>query len=324
VRKIAIALLLLATVAACGGDDDSGGKAATSTTGETTVAPLTGKPVSGDVGNRPALSVKIDNSGVARPQTGLDAADVVFEELTEGGITRFLAVFQSQLPPEVGPIRSVRAVDPALLTPLGGVFAYSGGTPLNVAAVRAAPVTTVDETAAGDAMHRNPQREAPHNLYGTPTRLLALAGDHKAPPQPLFEYGRAASTADSRPCTRFGVQFSGSFQSNYEWKNSAWYRSNGTQPFVMTSGKQITATNLVVLSLANQSREAAVGTGDAIVLRNGTLANGKWERRDEDDAFHLTDTSGATLTLAPGNTWVHLAVPGTLIGDSGEGCAPAK
>jgi hypothetical protein len=325
VRKLAIVLLVLVTLAACGGDDDDNAARTTTTrAGQPTLAPLTGRKVTADVADRAALSVKIANNDVARPQTGIEQADVVFEELTEGGITRFLAVFQSQLPPDVGPIRSVRAVDPALITPLGGVFAYSGGTAVNVDAVRKAPVTTIDETAAGAAMHRIPQREPPHNLYGTPSKLLALAGDHDEPPTPLFVYGRARASAKAQPCTSFGVLFSGSFQSNYTWKQGAWYRSENDDPFVTASGKQVTATNLVVLQLKDQSRDAAVGTGDAIVLRDGTLARGTWERRDEHDAFHLTDASGATLTLAPGNTWVHLAVPGTLVGDRGAGCAPAK
>jgi DUF3048 family protein len=322
VRKLAVVLLVLVTLAACGGDDDdSTARTTTARAGQPTLAPLTGKRVAAGVADRAALSVKIDNHHVARPQAGIDEADIVFEELTEGGITRFLAVFQSQLPPEVGPIRSVRAVDPALITPLGGVFAYSGGTAVNVDAVRKTPVTTVDETAAGDAMHRIAQREPPHNLYGTSSKLLALAGDHDAPPKPLFVYGRARASANASPCTTFGVKFSGSFQSNWVRKNPVWSRSENDEPFVTTSGKQVTATNLVVLQLKDQSRDAAVGTGDAIVLRDGTLARGTWERRDERDAFHLTDASGATLPLAPGNTWVHLAVPGTVVND---GCAPAK
>jgi DUF3048 family protein len=327
VRKLAIALLLLTTVAACGGGGgDSGKKGASTTTkstAEKTLAPLTGRAVAADVAARPSLAVKVDNHPDARPQSGLEDADIVFEELTEGGITRFLAVFQSQLPPEVGPIRSVRAVDPALVTPLGGVFAYSGGTPPNVAAIRAAPVTTVDETAAGTAMHRSSQRRAPHNLYGAPEKLLALAGPHDAPPQPVFEYGRASAAANAHSCQRVSIKFSSGFVSIYDWVVGAgWRRSMPRGPFTVASGKQVTPTNLVVLWLKDQSREATVGSGDAMVFRDGTFARGSWQRRDEHDAFHLTGTSDAALTLAPGSTWVHLAVQGDTTVDTQE-CAPA-
>jgi hypothetical protein len=324
-KRVSIALVTIAlvvAVSACGGGDDSGKSATTTTRAEKTVAPLTGKTVSAAVARRGALSVKIDNHPDARPQVGLDAADIVFEELTEGGITRFLAVFQSQLPPEVGPIRSVRAVDPALITPLGGVFAYSGGTAVNVDAVRQAPVTTVDETTAGAAMHRSASRRPPHNLYGTPTALVALAGDHKAPPKPLFVYGRVAASA--RPCAHVSIRFSGDFVSIYDWATGVgWKRSSPTGAFTVASGTQVTATNLVVVWVKDQTRESTVGTGDALVLRDGKLVQGKWERRDENDAFHLSDGTGATTALAPGNTWVHLAVQGNTTVDT-NGCAPAK
>ncbi len=328
VRVALVALVLLAAVASCGGgDDDSGATARETTTTRApkpTLAPLTGKKVSGSVADRAALSVKIDNARIARPQTGIDAADIVFEELTEGGITRFLAVFHSQLPPDVGPIRSVRAVDPALITPLGGVFAYSGGTAVNVESVRKAPVTTVDETAAGDAMHRVSDRERPHNLYGTPSKLLALAGDHDDPPKSLFVYGRAAASAKASPCAHVAVRFSGDFVSIYDWASGAgWQRSMPAGPSTVASGKQVTPTNLVVLWVNDQSREATVGTGDAIVLRDGTIARGTWERRDERDAFHLTDASGAALRLSPGSTWVHLALQGNTTVDT-SGCVPAQ
>ena len=78
---------------------------------------------------RPALAIKVENSGEARPQTGLDQADVVWEQVVEGGISRFVAVYQSQVPAEVGPIRSVRPMDPAIAAPLHGLIAFSGGQP---------------------------------------------------------------------------------------------------------------------------------------------------------------------------------------------------
>ena len=115
--------------------------------------------------------VKIDNRPEARPQVGLNDADIVFEELTEGGITRFLAVYQSRLPPIVGPIRSVRPVDPALVSPLRGVFAYSGGTPPNVAAIerhRSSPSTKRERARQCIAFAIV---KPPHNLFGTPTQL---------------------------------------------------------------------------------------------------------------------------------------------------------
>src|SRR3954447_25443220 len=97
--------------------------------------PLTGVPVDA-VPSRPALAVKIENSIDARPQTGLNAADIVWEEVVEGGITRFVAVYHSTLPEEIGPVRSVRPMDPAVAAPLHGLLAFSGGVQAYVDAAR--------------------------------------------------------------------------------------------------------------------------------------------------------------------------------------------
>src|SRR5262249_48310807 len=126
----ALALLL----AACGGGGSSSASSkstkktpVTTKAGRPTVAPLTGLPdPSGVAQTRPVLSVKVENTPQVRPQSGLDAADIVWDEVVEGGITRLLAMFQSQSTPVVGPIRSVRRTDPLIVWPVGGIFAFSG------------------------------------------------------------------------------------------------------------------------------------------------------------------------------------------------------
>jgi len=192
-----IGVLALAVVAAACGSGSAAQTTATTRstappTTTTTVfvptAPLTGLPdPSGASQTRAALSVKIENTPEARPQSGLDVADVVYEEVVEGGITRFWAIFNSAAPAVVGPIRSVRLMDPNIVTPIGGVVAYSGGTPDNVALIRATPTVTVDENNAGDAFFRESTRFAPHNLYGDTSKLWARGGE-PVPPHPLFTY----------------------------------------------------------------------------------------------------------------------------------------
>src|SRR5204862_483302 len=148
-------------------------EASTTTAGPAPTAPAV--PVAPEVGlpdptgeslTRPALWVKVENTPEARPQTGLDVADVVYEQVTEGGITRFITLFNSQIPDIVGPIRSTRAMDSDVVAPLGGAFVYSGGIPQSVALINQAPVVAIDQTAAGPAMYRDSSRRAPHNLYG--------------------------------------------------------------------------------------------------------------------------------------------------------------
>src|SRR4051812_38776619 len=150
------------------------------------VAPELGLPdPTGQSLTRPALWVKIENTPEARPQSGLDQADVVYEQVTEGGITRFISLFNAQIPDVVGPIRSTRAMDSDVASPLGGVFAFSGGIPQSVALITHAPVAAVDETAARGAMFRDRSQRAPHNLYGHGQDLLALGSGQPTPVPPL-------------------------------------------------------------------------------------------------------------------------------------------
>lgn len=155
--------------------------------------PLTGLPLDEDglaaLAARPLLIVKVDNSPQARPQAGLDVADVVIEELVEGGITRFAALFHADLPDTVGPVRSGRPVDAELSsgfpTP---VFAYSGARPEVQGLLRAAPIVPVEEGAPGFA--RLPDRRAPHDLFVAPEEVLAAGLDRGAEPlvEPVFAF----------------------------------------------------------------------------------------------------------------------------------------
>src|ERR1039458_3522729 len=157
----------------------------TSTTTTTTLpqyptAPLTGLPdPSGLSVKRPALTVKIENTPQALPQWGIDQADVVYEEIVNGGITRLAAIFNSHAPAKVGPVRSVRPTDTQVVWPLGGIFAYSGGAPYAVASISTAPVKLIDESSAGTAMFRDPNLYAPHNLFAIAPQLFAF-GDRKS------------------------------------------------------------------------------------------------------------------------------------------------
>jgi len=281
------------------------------------VAPLTGLPDPGGAAQgRPALTVKVDNldgEGV-RPQTGLDQADVVYEEVTEGGITRFAAVFQSQIPEEVGPIRSVRRMDPDLVTPIGGVFAYSGGADANVDAIRSAPVRSVDESMAGDAMFRSDANEPPHNLFGRGQAFFDGGGD-PVPPPALFEYRPEGETATGEPVTAFTVGFMAGYAPRYTWEadSGTWLRDVEGVPFNTATGTQIAPRNVVVqftVYTGSGGEGQVVGEGDAMVFVDGQLIRCRWVRPDVGTPARYVDGFGGPVKLAPGSTWVELAPVG--------------
>ncbi len=168
----------------------------TTTTNPVWLAPLTGLPDPTELTrHRSALTIKIDNTPEAHPQYGIQDADVVYEEIVEGGITRLAAIFNSRLPTMVGPIRSVRRTDPQIVFPLGGIFAFSGGAQYAITAIAAAPVKLIQESNAGAAMFRDSHRPPPHNLFGNAQLLMTYGGVPKPPPA-LFTYPLADNFCD--------------------------------------------------------------------------------------------------------------------------------
>jgi Protein of unknown function (DUF3048) N-terminal domain/Protein of unknown function (DUF3048) C-terminal domain len=309
-----VAAVMIAAVAACGGGGGgSAKKKSTTKSAKPVVAPLTGLPdPGGQSGTRPALSVKIENTPPARPQTGLDVADVVYEQITEGDITRFIAVFNSTIPDVAGPVRSVRAMDPDVVAPLGGIFAYSGGIRETVNLIRQAPsVNSVDETQAGSAMFRDKSRKAPENLYGRGPGLLDKGGK-PIPVPPLFNYLDAGAAFNGDPVAQFRVGFKAGYAVAYAFDaaSNTWKRSQGLTPHTVASGQQIAPTNVVVqfVGCCVPSPEGGayqtVGQGDAWVFSAGKLTKGKWSRSDRAQPTQYTDAAGAPIKLTPGRTWI--------------------
>jgi hypothetical protein len=339
-RRGAVAVLLSLTLlaAACGGDDDAGTqrsrRATTTSSAAPPVAPLTGLPdPTGVAQSRPVLSVKIDNLADVRPQAGLEAADIVWNEVVESGITRLLAMFQSTSTDVVGPIRSVRRTDPSIVWPLGGIFVFSGGARGALDAIEEAPVTLVDEDRAGDAMFRDRSRRAPHDLFGRPDRLWAIGGE-PSPPPPLFTYAQPGSAEPgSTPVAAATIGYGGSYAVRYAWDAAAgaWSRSTGGRPFLARDGNQIATQNVVVLSVeyaggvgTDGAEAVLVGEGDALVLRNGTATTATWSRGDREEPFELRTAGGEAIHLRPGRTWVELPDPSYAVETEAAAPTPSR
>jgi hypothetical protein len=293
------------------------------------VWPLTGQPATGPV-DRPALVVKIENSVDARPQTGLGAADLVWEQLVEGGITRYVAVYQSQVPAEIGPVRSVRPMDPAIAGPLHGVFAFSGGQQTYIDAIAAAGLQVVSNDAGAGGFYRVGSRVAPHNVYASPQQLLAQAdAAHQAAPPAQFAFPAAGQqpTALTAGTPTTGIQIAMSTSDHPQWTydpaGGIWLRGEEGAPAVQADGTQLRATNVVVLRVDVVTTGAVdpagthvpetqlVGSGQALVATGGRTVAATWSKTSIADPVHLTGADGAAVTLAPGSTWIELVPNGT-------------
>jgi hypothetical protein len=319
---VAVALLL----AACsGGGDDAGAPPATAgpTTTLAPIAPLTGLPLTDQARlGRPALIVKVENAPVSRPQSGLDVADVVFEEIVEGGITRFLAVFHSTDADLVGPVRSVRPSDPDLAAPFGGLFAYSGGIPVFIQALQRTPGITdlgVDRLDEGPdkPYTRRAGRRAPNNLYTSTPKIYAKAPAGTRPPGRFADFlpaGEAFTAAGATPATTLTATVGITPVVFTYDAASKTYRRTG-----LAEGGTVAPTNVIVqftrydetdetdLTNATVEKAVTVGSGDALILSGGMAVRGKWSRSSASAFTTYTDASGAPVRLAAGRTWIELA-----------------
>ncbi|WP_418277951.1 DUF3048 domain-containing protein [Isoptericola jiangsuensis] len=291
------------------------------------VWPLTGVATD-EIAARPALAIKIENSRDARPQTGLEDADVVWEEVVEGGITRYVAVYHSTIPDVVEPVRSVRPMDPAIVAPLDGILAYSGAQPPFITAVGDAGVQSVIMDAGDAGFRRDPNRYAPHNVIGDPEAFLAQDdGERTTPPPAQFRFGAAGKStaaADGTAAKHLAVTMSAAQRSVWDWSAKArqWQRSEGDDPSMSTSGEQHAAENVVVLEVqvtntsykdpsgAPVPETQLVGSGTGLVASGGKILEVEWSKESLHEPVVLT-VAGEPVELEPGSTWVELMPSGT-------------
>jgi hypothetical protein len=336
-RRLAIVgAVLAALVAACGGGgDDDTDTTTTSTTGavDTTavtvpagVAPLTGLP--GAAKARPALVVKIDNAPKAHPQAGLNQADIVVEEGVEGGITRFATIFHSNDSDPVGPVRSARSSDIAIVAPLRQpLFSYSGTNRDFEALLAKAPLVNVGPGHFGSAYFRQPGRPAPYNYFSRTTVLFTRAPAGHTGPPPQFTYRSAGQpVAGGQGTTGVHIEFRGRVVTAIDWAWDAaggvWTRRNNGANHVDAAGQQVTAANVVVefvnyKDTGHRDQSGAVvpeaeliGEGEAWVFTGGQVVKGRWQKPATDAVTRLVGADGQPIALTPGRTWVELPVPG--------------
>ncbi|HXQ18134.1 MAG TPA: DUF3048 domain-containing protein [Acidimicrobiales bacterium] len=290
--------------------------------------PLTGTPSArGGLPRRPALAVKVDNYPQARPQSGLDQTDVVFEEPVEGAITRYVAVFQCESPPQVGPIRSARNIDIGILGQLGRPLLVSvGGITPVLDNIAQSPITEFDLRIHGSVSQHPPGRFAPYDTYSAPASLWKLDPSDTTPPAPLFSFS-SASPAGTAAST-IAIPFSAT--SNVVWRYNPtlrlFQRFYGTAPDLMADGAQNGATNVIVQfvqlsygpwvensggGLEVQANLYENASGRAEIFRDGIDVAGTWRRSSLNEPTQFLSASGNPIALAPGRTWVEL-VPDTV------------
>ncbi|GAA0912122.1 DUF3048 domain-containing protein [Streptomyces thermoalcalitolerans] len=265
----------------------------------------------------PVLVVKIDNVAPARPQTGLDTADLVYAEQVEGGLSRLLAVYATKLPPVIGPVRSAREADLELLRQFDRpVLAFSGAQRRLLPLIDTAPLSAETPERRPDAYFRAAGRAAPHNLYLRPGRLLAAAPGADALPTG-FRYGPAP--AGGRARTSHTVDYPAArFTFTWSARRHGWQVAMDGKPAVTADGTPLMPATVVVQhvrvrrsdlhdALGNPTPYTeTVGSGPAQVLRDGRIYEVTWKRERATDGTEFTAADGTPVNFARGQVWVIL------------------
>jgi len=307
---------MAATLAACGGKDksSSSGPDSQDSKGGTTLAavwPLTGLALKGSAPSRPIIAVKIPNTPEAQPQSGLGEADMISEELVEGGITRLAVFFDSKIPSLAGPVRSMRASDIGIVRPLRATIISSGAAPPTLRRLTRAKVPYF---TGGPGYYRDSGRTAPYNLM---VHLKELARTLKAPkdaPASYLQWGTDADFAGTKAARSISARFSAYRTSQFAYRGGTYVNTNSYAP----ANDGFKADTVLVLRVregdagyldpaGNPVPETVLsGKGKVLVFHGGSVVQGTWQKKTRDSQITLTTKKGAEIKVPAGRVYTEL------------------
>ena len=292
-------------------------------------SPVNGLPMATNANNSIVIGIKNDNNVNARPQSGPESADAVFEVLVEGGMTRFINIFYQSDTNYHGPIRSARPTDPTVLRPLGGVLVASGATGGLIPEIQDMGVPVITDRRPD--YFRISSRKAPHNLYADTSLLKSTAisrGYKKVDiPQPLFPWGDPSFQNWSNN-SYLTLTFSNYTKTTWTWNGNSYdrtfydayknQRNDNPHYWIDVNGNSSQISFKTVIALFCEPyihplqlpSVKTVGEGRAIILHGGKMIDAKWKRGSNLDPFHIVDSNNNILYVPKGKVWISL-VPNT-------------
>jgi len=284
-------------------------------------SPLTGLKVKKEKDTtKPVTAIIIENSLEARPQSGLHQSEVVFEAIANGGITRFMALYQQNKPSLIGPVRSVRSYHPDWVRPFDASIAHVGGSAKALKEIRNGTFRDIDQFFNAGSYWRAGDRYAPHNVYTSFKRLDALnkqKGYKTSSPKP-FE--REDAKSSKKPtATKIAITVSSELYNStytYRKKTNTYARSQGGVLHKDREKGTITPTVVIALKVDEQTvmedtwqeRITTKGKGKATIFQNGQAIKATWHKAKAGSQLSFTDSDGKKIALARGQTWI-TAVP---------------
>ena len=296
----------------------------------TLASPLTGVQVEPNLAQRAVTGVMIENSVDARPQAGLVDAGVVFEAIAEGGITRFLALYQEAQPDYIGPIRSARPYYVRWAAGFDAAYTHSGGSGEALALIQALGIKDMDHGAYGNKyFDRVSNRYAPHNVYTSMARLDELRNSKGYTTSTFTPFSRvtveeievapAVTAPVYAPANTVAFNISSPLYNTsyaYDAVANVYRRTLAGQPHTdEKSGKQISPSVVVALVMSYSihpdgvhSNYANIGSGKVLIFQNGVVQEGTWTKTNDSESLSFKDSAGVNIPLQPGQTWI-TAIP---------------
>lgn len=288
----------------------------------TEASKLTGVEVAIDLNKRPVTGVMIENSPDARPQSGLTEAGVVFEAVAEGGITRFLALYQEAQPGRIGPVRSARPYYLDWALAFDASYAHVGGSPDALRQIKSLKVKDLDQFSNPNYYRRVPERYAPHNMYTSMKDLDAANKARGFKESKFTSFARKKDKPEKTPTTtRIDIALSSALYNvtfGYDAASNSYKRTMGGKPHNdEKSGKTISPKVVVAMVLkktndGKYSVYATTGSGKAIIFQDGKKIDATWKKPNRNSSIVFLDAEDKPLKLNAGQTWI------TAVGSPGE------
>lgn len=283
---------------------------------------LSGLPVAPEINKRPVTGIMIENSPASRPQSGLSEAGVVFEAIAEGGITRFLALFQDTAPGDIGPVRSARPYYVQWAQGFDAGYAHVGGSPDALAMIRSQGVKDLDQFQNSGSYRRVGHRSAPHNVYTDMAAMHQLQASKGYTSSTFNGFTRKkASPAKQVTARTIDLKLSGAqYDVHYDYNaaSNSYNRVMAGGPHMDANGSRQISPSVVVAMVTPYSLNGkysvyqTIGSGQAYVFQDGVVTVGTWTKPSEKAQVTFTDAAGKSLLLNPGQTWLTAVTTGNV------------
>lgn len=294
-------------------------------------SPLTGSEVSDEASTKRAVTaIMIENSPDARPQSGLKNSGVVFEAIAEGGITRFLVLYQQEQPTLIGPVRSVRPYYIDWLAPFNASVAHVGGSYNALQEVRNGQYRDIDQFFNAGTYWRSKDRYAPHNVYTNFERINELNTQKGYTSSEFTGFVRKATStsqqkkkgkqpaltkANTVQVTISSAPYNSSY--TYDEATKLYNRSQAGAPHTDREEGQITPRVVIVMKVPTKigfedgyrEQMTTIGSGEAFIFQNGTVQQVTWEKPDRKTQIRFIDSNKKDIPLEPGQTWITAVAP---------------